>query len=283
MAAIAEFVGPFIFGVAVAKTIGSEVAAPESLTIQVVLAALLSASVWNIVTWYKGIPASSSHALIGGIVGGVIVGSGWEVVRTGGLWKIGLALFTSPIIGFIFGLIVMFLTRKAVSNSTPQMNTFLKRAQIPTVLLLALSHGANDAQKTLGIITLGLVVLAFKKEFDVPFWVILLSASAIAVGTFVGGQRIIRTIGSKLYRIRPIDSFTSQTSSGLVVLLASLLGGPVSTTQVVSMSVLGVGAEEAKSQVRWSVLQDIALAWLLTIPPSALLAGLIYLVISRIM
>lgn len=282
MAAVAEFIGPFIFGVAVANTIGSEVAAPHSLTIAVVFAALLSAITWNIIAWSKGIPSSSSHALIGGIIGAVLVSSGWQVINSAGLWKIGIALFTSPIIGFLAGMLVMFITRKSLSNATPKMNTYLKRAQIPAVILLALSHGANDAQKTMGVITLGLVVLGFQKEFHVPLWVIVVSATAISSGMAIGGQRIIRTIGSKFYRIRPIHGFASQTGSGLVIMIASLLGGPVSTAQVVSMSVLGAGAEEAKSQVRWGVLTDIALAWLLTIPLTGTLAALLYLVISRI-
>lgn len=282
LAAIAEFIGPFLFGVAVAKTIGTGVAVPESLTIAVALAALLSASLWNIVTWYLGIPSSSSHALVGGIVGAVAISSGLGAIRLAGIAKIGLALFISPLIGFGVGYLIMGLTRWMMRDATPKANVFLKNVQIPTVIALALSHGANDAQKTMGVITLGLVALGFQKTFAVPWWVILLSSMAIAGGTAVGGWRIISTLGGKFYRIRPIHSFTSQLTSGVVILTASLLGGPVSTTQVVSMSILGAGAAERKSQVRWGVLNDIALAWVLTLPVTATLAAGFCFVIKRL-
>ncbi len=274
--AVAEFVGPFVLGVAVAKTVGTEVALPQSITITVVMAALLSASVWNLVTWYLGIPSSSSHALIGGIVGAVALGSGTEAIRSEGVWKIVLALFISPLLGFLVGVIVMRLTLFLAQTATPKANIFFKQAQLPTAIALALSHGGNDAQKTMGVITLGLMVLGFQQNFVVPWWVIFLSASAIAAGTATGGWRIIRTLGGKFYRIRPIHGFTSQLTSALVVLAASLLGGPVSTTQVVSASILGVGAAQRKSQVRWGVMSDIFIAWVLTVPAAAGIAAVLY-------
>lgn len=274
--ALAEFAGPFILGVAVAKTVGTEVASPQALTIAVVIAALISASLWNLITWYLGIPSSSSHALIGGILGAVALGSGLETIHLEGVWKIALALFVSPLIGFVGGVMVMFVALFLAQSATPKANVFLNKAQIPTAIALALSHGGNDAQKTMGIITLGLLVLGFQENFVVPWWVILLSAGAIAAGTATGGWRIIHTLGGKFYRIRPIHSFTSQLTSGLVVLGASLLGGPVSTTQVVSSAILGVGAAQRRSQVRWGVMNDIMLAWLLTIPAAAGIAALLY-------
>ncbi|HXV43281.1 MAG TPA: anion permease [Anaerolineae bacterium] len=276
LVAIAEFAGPFILGVAVAKTVGTEVASPQALTIAVVIAALLSASLWNIVTWYFGVPSSSSHALIGGILGAVALGSGLSAIRLEGVWKIALALFVSPVVGFLAGLVIMYLTLILVQSATPKANIFFNRAQIPTAIALALSHGGNDAQKTMGIITLGLLILGFQENFSVPWWVILLSAAAIAAGTATGGWRIIHTLGGKFYRIRPIHSLTSQLTSGLVVLTASLLGGPVSTTQVVSSSILGVGAAQRKSQVRWGVMTDILAAWVLTVPAAAVIAALLY-------
>jgi PiT family inorganic phosphate transporter len=276
LVALAEFAGPFILGVAVAKTVGTEVALPQAITIAVVMAALLSASLWNLVTWYFGIPSSSSHALIGGILGAVALGSGLAAIRPEGVWKIALALFISPIIGFVGGLLLMFLILFLAQGATPKANIFFKQIQIPTAIGLALSHGGNDAQKTMGIITLGLLVLGFQQNFVVPWWVILLSATAIAAGTATGGWRIIHTLGGKFYRIRPIHSFTSQLTSGLVVLGASLLGGPVSTTQVVSSAILGVGAAQRRSQVRWGVMTDILVAWLLTIPAAAIMAALLY-------
>ncbi|MBK6338651.1 MAG: inorganic phosphate transporter [Bacteroidetes bacterium] len=282
LAAVSNLIGPFLFGVAVANTIGHEVAAPESITIYVVLAALLSASIWNLITWYFGIPASSSHGLIGGIIGAVIVGSGFKIIKMVGLWKIIIALFLSPIIGFIVGWLVLIITKRLLRNATPNADIGLKYAQIPTAIALALSHGTNDAQKTMGVITMGLVVLGFQKEFVVPYWVILISALAIGAGTAFGGWRIIKTLGGKFYKIRPIHSFSSQLASAFVILTASFLGGPVSTTQVVSMSIMGAGAGDKISKVRWSVLKDIFYAWFLTIPLTAILSAIIYLIILLI-
>jgi len=280
IASVANFIGPFIFGVAVAKTIGQDVASPSSITIAVVLAALLSASIWNLITWFFGIPSSSSHALIGGIVGAVLVGSGAQALEYKGLILIGLALFLSPVLGYFLGQITMRVSLWAVRNATPKANLFFKYAQIPTAFTLALSHGTNDAQKTMGIITMGLVVLGYQQAFVVPWWVILSSATAIAIGTALGGWRIIHTLGGKFYRIRPIHSFTSQLSSMVVILSASLFGGPVSTTHVVSSSIIGVGAAQRKSMVRWGVMSDILIAWFLTVPVSAGFAALLYYLVD---
>ncbi len=280
IAASANFVGPFLFGVAVAKTVGKEVAAPENVTIAVVLAALLSASLWNLFTWYFGIPSSSSHALIGGIIGAVLIESGYQAIRMEGVFVVASALFLSPLIGFLVGMLVMRLTLRVVKDASPKANVFFKGAQIPTALALALSHGTNDAQKTMGIITMGLVVLGFQKEFVVPWWVILSSATAIGIGTAAGGWRIIHTLGGKFYRIRPIHSFSTQLTSAAVILAASLTGGPVSTTHVVSTAILGVGAAQRRSQVRWGVMVDIMVAWLLTVPVTAGIAALIYFPIA---
>lgn len=279
IASVANFLGPFIFGVAVAKTIGQDVSSPNSITIAVVLAALVSASIWNILTWYFGIPSSSSHALIGGIIGAVLVGSGWQALKLNGLVLVGVALFLSPVLGYLLGQITMRVSLWAVRNASPKANYFFKYGQIPAAFTLALSHGTNDAQKTMGIITMGLVVLGYQDQFVVPWWVILASATAIGIGTAAGGWRIIHTLGGKFYKIRPIHSFTSQLSSMIVILIASLFGGPVSTTHVVSSSILGVGAAQRKSQVRWGVMGDILVAWFLTVPASAAIAaGLFYLI-----
>jgi len=279
IASVANFLGPFIFGVAVAKTIGQDVSSPNSITIAVVLAALVSASIWNILTWYFGIPSSSSHALIGGIIGAVLVGSGWQALKLNGLVLVGVALFLSPVLGYLLGQITMRVSLWAVRNASPKANYFFKYGQIPAAFTLALSHGTNDAQKTMGIITMGLVVLGYQDQFVVPWWVILASATAIGIGTAAGGWRIIHTLGGKFYKIRPIHSFTSQLSSMIVILIASLFGGPVSTTHVVSSSILGVGAAQRKSQVRWGVMGDILVAWFLTVPAlAAIAAGLFYLI-----
>ncbi len=282
MTAIAEFLGPFLFGVAVAKTIGDEVAQSGALTLHVIAACLISAVLWNLLTWFLGLPSSSSHALIGGLVGAVAMGAGFDAIKLGGLEKVLIALFASPLIGFIFGFILMRFVFFLVRGATPGINEFFKRAQLITALGMAFSHGTNDAQKTMGIITLSLVVGGALPEFKVPLWVIAASAGAIALGTSLGGWRLIRTLGGKFYKIRPVDSFASQLTSGIVILAASLFGGPVSTTQVVSSSIIGVGSAERFGKVRWSVAGDIITAWIVTIPATALLSAGIYLLLIKI-
>jgi PiT family inorganic phosphate transporter len=283
LAALANLAGPFLFGVAVAETIGAEVADPRTISIAVVLAALLAASLWDAATWYFGIPVSSSHALVGGIVGAAATGSGFAAIQAHGLWKVAIALLVSPLLGFVMALAVMQVTLWSLRNATPRANVMLSRAQVLTATALALAHGGNDAQKTMGVIAMALLTLGFTPAFVVPWWVILLSASAIALGTAVGGWRIIRTLGTRFYRIHPIHGFTSQLASTAVILAASLAGGPVSTTQVVSMSILGAGAAERKSKVRWAALNDIVVAWALTLPATALLAAPLYYLIESIL
>ncbi len=283
LAAAANLAGPFLFGVAVATTVGSEVVEPVSVTITVVMAALLSASIWNVVTWWGGIPSSSSHALAGGLVGGALAFGGPEMLKLEGLIKVALALFISPILGFLIGWILMRVTLVLASGASPKINRTFNRLQLVTATALALAHGTNDAQKTMGIITLGLVTLGFQSEFHVPAWVILASATAIGTGTAAGGWRIIRTLGGKFYRIRPIHSFVSQLTSATVILGASILGGPVSTTHVVSSAIVGVGASERMSQVRWTNLTDILIAWLITVPITTGIAAILYLLLRLVL
>lgn len=281
MTAIAEFSGPLIFGVAVANTIGHEVVDASAISTQVLLAALLSAILWNLLTWYLGFPSSSSHALIGGFVGAVVVGAGWHALQIRGLEKILIALFTSPIIGFIVGFLILRWIFLLSWNASPRINKYFRRFQVVTSLALALSHGANDAQKTMGIITLALVTGGVLKEFAVPLWVILLCGTMIGLGTSLGGWKLIHTLGRKFYKIRPVHGFAAQLTSAVVILTASLVGGPVSTTQVVSSAIMGVGAADRMNKVRWGVAQEIATAWLLTIPATALVAAGIYWVIIQ--
>ena len=280
MTAIAEFCGPFLFGVAVANTIGHEIVSSDHLNMLVIIAALISAIVWNVLTWLLGIPSSSSHALIGGIIGAVVVGAGWQEIQLAGVLKVVLTLFISPVVGFFAGMIIANIIYAASWKATPRINGVFKKLQVVTSLGLALSHGTNDAQKTMGIITLGLVISGVQKTFAVPFWVIVICALAIAIGTSVGGWQLIRTLGSKFYKIRPIHGFAAQATSAAVILTASLIGGPVSTTQVVSTGIMGVGAAERMSKVRWGVAGEIASAWLFTIPSTALLAAGIYWVLT---
>jgi PiT family inorganic phosphate transporter len=279
--AMANLIGPFIFGVAVADTIGKGIVVPGDISTQVILAALLSAILWDLLTWYLGFPSSSSHALIGGIIGAVMMKAGWQAIEIKGLEKVLIPLFTSPIIGFVLGFILLRLILILSWKATPRINGFFKRSQILTGIVLALSHGTNDAQKTMGVLTLALVTSGYLSKFAVPLWIILLCAGMIALGTAVGGWRLIRTLGGRIYKIKPVDGFASQLTSALVILGSSLLGGPVSTTQVVSSSILGVGAGERANKVRWGVAQEIAMAWLLTIPATALVAAGLFWVINQ--
>lgn len=281
LAAIAHFFGPFLFGVAVATTVGHEVLNDVEIKLSVTVAALIAAIIWNLLTWYFGIPSSSSHALIGGMLGAAVIESGWGVVKMAGLTKVLVALTTSPIIGLTVGFIVMKITLFLARPFPPSINSFFKRSQLVTALALSLSHGTNDAQKTMGVITMGLVSAGVLKEFHVPFWVIVVSAAAIAFGTWLGGWRLIKTLGGKFFKIRPIHGFTAQFTSASVILSASLLGGPVSTTQVVSSAIMGVGSAERLSKVRWGVAGQIVTAWFTTIPAAALMAAIVALVLRQ--
>ncbi|UCF60650.1 MAG: inorganic phosphate transporter [Anaerolineaceae bacterium] len=279
MAAIAHFCAPFLFGVAVATTIGKGVIDPSAISPKVIIAGVIAAVLWNILTWWLGMPSSSSHALIGGLLGAAILAQGLEIIQVSGLLKVLLALFISPplgmLAGYLFMRIVLFLVRKA----SPRVSTVFKRLQIFTALALSLSHGTNDAQKTMGILTMGLVSAGFQKTFEVPLWVIAASASAIALGTALGGWRLIHTLGGRIVRIRPIHGFTSQMASAGVILSAALLGGPVSTTQVVGSAIMGVGAAERISKVRWQVGREMIVTWLITIPVTAILSAALFMVL----
>ncbi|HQV27057.1 MAG TPA: inorganic phosphate transporter [Thermoflexales bacterium] len=278
--AICEFSGPFIFGVAVAKTIGSEIITADAISLEVLIAALSGAILWNVLTWFLGIPSSSSHAIVGGLLGAVLVGAGAQAVQLQGIGKVLIALFTSPIIGLVFGFVITKLVYVLIARASLGINTVFKRGQIVTAMALALSHGANDAQKSMGIITLALVIGGYLQSFEVPLWVVFACSFMIALGTSLGGWRLIRTLGGKFYKIRPIDGFSAQMASAIVILGNSLLGGPVSTTQVVSSAIMGVGAAERVNKVRWGVASEILIAWFLTIPATGLVSAGIYLLIK---
>ncbi|HEY3445441.1 MAG TPA: inorganic phosphate transporter [Myxococcales bacterium] len=282
---VGEVLGPFLFGVAVAKTIGNDVVAGGTVTQAVVVSALAGAIVWNVITWWLGIPSSSSHALIGGIVGAVAMEHGFGLIKMAGIQKVLIALFVSPILGLLVGFLVQrFILHTLVAiRAGPSANKFFRAGQFFTAFGLALSHGTNDAQKTMGMITMGLVATGFQKEFNVPWWVMVISASAIGAGTASGGWRLIKTLGFKLYKIWPIHAFTAQFASASVILGAALLGGPVSTTQVVSGVILGAGASETARKVRWSLALNIATAWVLTIPAAGLVAAGSYHLIKFLM
>jgi PiT family inorganic phosphate transporter len=278
LTAIANGAGPFLFGVAVATTIGHEVVADKAITLPVIGSALTAAVVWNILTWQLGIPSSSSHSLIGGMVGAAIADAGFGALLLGGLLKVLVALFISPPLGLAAGYLVMkaILVMSRNLGFSPKVNTVLRRGQWLTATWLALSHGANDGQKTMGILTMTLVASGALAGFAVPVWVIAVSAVAIAAGTIFGGWSLIKALGGGFYKIRPIHSLSTQIASAGVILAAALLGGPVSTTQVVGSAIVGAGSAERINKVRWGLTQRFVITWVLTIPISALMGGLLY-------
>jgi len=277
IAAAAEFAGPFLFGVAVAVAVGKGLLDPAAVTLPVVLAAVWAAIGWNLLTWHFGLPSSSSHALVGGLLGAAVLAGGWRVVQLQGLYIVLLALFLSPVLGLLAGWLTMRLVLFLARGATLRINSFFKRAQVLTSIGLALSHGSNDAQKTMGIITLGLVVSGAVDSFRVPLWVVVASAGTIALGIASGGWRLIRTLGARIYRIRPVHGFSSQISAAGVIMAAALAGGPVSTTHVVSSAIMGVGGAERPERVRWGVAAEMVRAWLLTIPATAAVSALLLL------
>jgi PiT family inorganic phosphate transporter len=280
LSAVMNFVGAFVT-LKVAKTIGGGVAPPTKITLLMVLAALVGAIAWNLITWYYGFPSSSSHALIGGLIGAVIVGLGFSAVQWNTVAsKMIVPLIVSPIVGFLGSYFLMLVIFWAFFPARPsRINPGFRIAQIVSAAYVSFSHGTNDAQKTMGIITLALVGGHFLKQFSVPLWVIVIAASAMAFGTYAGGWRIIKTMGTRLYKIEPAEGFSAQSIAATVIQVASHFGFPVSTTHVVSGSILGAGASRSFSAVRWGIGLNIFLAWLITIPMAAVIAGFVYFVL----
>lgn len=279
IAAASAAVGPFIFGLSVATTIGRDFITLSIATPQLIIAALVAAIVWNLVTAWLGIPTSSMHALIGGLFGAAMVAGGWAAINPAGIGKILLSLLISPLLGLISGYVFMKVILWLAAGASPRINIVFKRGQLISVILLGLSYGANDGQKTIGVMALGLIVIGSLTSFQIPIEVVALGAASIALGMSIGGWRLIKTLGSKFYTVRPVHAFSGQLASTIVVLGAALIGGPVSTSQVVSSAIMGTGSAERLSKVRWQTADAIVLAWVLTLPISALLAAGVYAVI----
>jgi PiT family inorganic phosphate transporter len=281
VAAVFSLLGPILAGTAVANTVGGLITVGEADTLQILISALIAAVTWNLLTWWWGLPSSSSHALVGGLVGAAVVTGGLSAVQWGGFdglkpyGVIGVlvALAISPLLGAGAGLALEYAARRAVRRASRRARTPILRGQWGTSAALAFAHGTNDAQKTMGLITLALVSAGNLSEFVVPLWVKVVCAVAMTVGTAFGGWRIARTIGRGIYRIRPLDGLVSQGSSALVIGGASALGAPVSTTHVVASSVVGVGAERRWRHVRWPVVREILSAWVVTLPACAAIAA----------
>jgi PiT family inorganic phosphate transporter len=280
LTALGEFLGPFLFGLAVARSLSTDLFDPASVSIEMLIAALLGALLWRVITWYLGIPASSSHALMGGLIGAALAAGGLAAIRLDGLGKIVLALLISPPLGLLAGYLVTRLIFWLARSAAPSINRTFQRLQLLTSFGLALGHGSNDAQKTMGILVLGLLAAGHLETFSVPTWVLFVSATGMALGTALGGWRVIRTLGGRIMKVRPVHGFASQLGGLGVMWSAAILGGPVSLTQVMSSSIMGSGAAQRLKGVRWQVAQEMALAWLLTIPVSGLVAAGCYWVIG---
>jgi PiT family inorganic phosphate transporter len=283
-----EFLGPLLGGTAVANTIGSFIQLsdlPREVSLTVLVSGLAGAIAWNLITWRKGIPSSSSHALVGGLIGSILLAVDASHVVWGfeqllmhghltGVTKVLLALVLSPIIGFWVGYGVHKFFSLVFRTATPRLNQRLRWGQYITAGGLAFSHGANDAQKSMGILTMVLLLGGFIPTFEVPFWVVLTCATALTLGIMSGGWRIVRTLGFAIYKVRPLHALNSQLTSAAVIFSASLVGAPVSTTHVVATSIMGIGASERPRAVRWGKAGEIALTWVITIPAAACMGAI---------
>jgi PiT family inorganic phosphate transporter len=282
MAAVLNMVGA-LTGTAVAKTVGAGLVEASCITQITIISALIAAIIWDIFTWYLGLPTSSSHAVLSGIVGAGIATAGTNVIIQKGVYKVLMGLIFSPLIGFILGFFLMLFLNWLFSRSSPSLvSNLFGRLQIISAAYMAFSHGSNDAQKTMGIITMAIVSYYNLPDFNVPLWVILLCATTMAFGTAAGGWKIIKTLGMRLANLRPINGFAAETSAATIIEIASRIGIPLSTTHVISSTIMGVGASKRLSAVKWVVGGNIMLAWILTLPACTLLAWSICKVLNLI-
>jgi PiT family inorganic phosphate transporter len=278
MAWVLNFFGA-LSNTAVATTVGKGVIDPQQASLPLVLVALIGASVWTGLASFSGIPVSVTHSLIGGLLGAGIVASGFKIILLHGIKKIILAMFLSPIFGFLGGLLLIVAVSWFFKNSSFRMvNRSFKRLQILSAAWMAFSHGMNDAQNAMGIIAMALVSYGALATFKVPLWVMITCASAMALGTSIGGWKVIKTMGSKVFKLQPVHGFSAETSAAAVIAGMSLIGAPISTTHVISTAIMGSGASQGLSAVRWGIVKNIIIAWIVTIPASGVVAGLLYFI-----
>ena len=284
-AAFFNVVAYFVFHLSVAATVGKGIVQPGVVDVNVVFGALAGAITWNVVTWYYGIPSSSSHALIGGIVGAALATAGWSVLIAGGILKTVLFIFVSPLLGFLLGSLMMVLVAWVFRRTGPRkVDKWFRRLQLLSAGAYSLGHGGNDAQKTIGIIWMLLIATGHAAASDAapPLWTIVICYMAIGLGTMFGGWRIVKTMGQKITKLKPVGGFCAETGGALTLFLATALGIPVSTTHTITGAIVGVGSTQRAAAVRWGVAGNIIWAWVLTIPASALVAALAYWV-SRVL
>ena len=275
MAAIMNLLGA-LSGTAVAKMVGTGLVEVSAITQATIVSALLSAILWDLITWYYGLPTSSSHAILSSIVGASVAVGGMSVIIKKGVYKVLLGLILSPLIGFFLGFLFMIFLIWMFRNATQSsVSNVFNRLQILSAAYMAFSHGNNDAQKTMGIITMALVSYYNLSDFHVPLWVIVACAASMAMGTAAGGWRIVKTIGTRLASLKPINGFAAEASAATVIEIASRIGLPLSTTHIISSSIMGVGASKRLSAVRWGIGGNIILAWVVTLPACAIFAWVI--------
>jgi PiT family inorganic phosphate transporter len=278
-AAFFNLIAIFVFHLSVAATVGKGIAQPGVVDVHVVFGALVGAISWNLVTWYYGIPSSSSHALIGGIVGAVIAKTGTGGLVASGIWKTMAFIFVSPVLGFLLGSLMMVLVAWGFRRATPsRVDRWFRRLQLVSAGAYSLGHGGNDAQKTIGIIWMLLIATGYHSatESAPPGWVVVSCYAAIALGTMFGGWRIVKTMGQKITKLKPVGGFCAETGGAITLFLATALGIPVSTTHTITGAIVGVGATQRASAVRWGVAGNIVWAWIFTIPASAFVAAIAY-------
>ncbi len=280
-AAFFNFIAAFVFGTAVAKTVGAGMVDLKVVTFAVIFAGLTGAIVWNLITWYFGLPTSSSHALFGGYAGAAVAKAGFGAIIVSGWTKTLVFIVVAPVVGLVVGLSLMWLSLFVFRNSTPRrVDGFFRKMQLVSAAGFSLMHGANDAQKTMGIIAGALVTAGYLKlehgQLPIPFWVVLLAHAAIGLGTLSGGWRIIHTMGSKITKLQPIGGFAAETGAAIAILAATQMGVGISTTHTITGAIVGVGSTRRLSAVRWGVAGQIVWAWVLTIPAAALVGSLTY-------
>ncbi len=281
IAAFANFVGPFLFGVAVATTIGKGIINPDFVTLDIIIGALAGAIVWDIITWILGLPTSSSHALVGGILGAGLAGAGAKAVMFGGLQTVLTGIVISPVAGLATAFLIALLIMKIFAKVKPHtVNSVFGRLQLVSSTYFSLTHGANDGQKTMGVIALILLTQGEITKFSIPSYVILMAATAMSLGTFFGGWRIVKTMAMKITNLKPYQGFSAETGSATILAILAWVGIPASTTHAISGGIMGVGAVRRLSAVRWGVGKRIVWAWIITIPASAAVSFVITSIIN---
>lgn len=287
IAALSEFAAPLFLGTAVASTVGKGIVSTSSMQSKgtgeeylFILCAIIGAILWNLITWKLSLPSSSSHALIGGLLGSGIIAFGFNSIMWKNLFfKVILMIFLTPAVGFVVGFIMMRLMKYLCKNCNNQINVVFKKLQLVGMVFLAASHSMNDSQNTMGVVTLALVITGVQSEFYVPFWVKIISSLLLAIGLTMSGWKIVKTVGRGIFKMKPAHSFVSQVSAASVICTSAALGSPVSASQIISSSIMGIGASEKMSAVRWNTAKNIILSWITTIPAAASISMFLYYIV----